>query len=410
MNQENSLWSRRHFLTAIAGSGALLALNPLHSWGFDEVDPRVAEIVSATFGIDTHNHIDVPLLSSELPGPDINISAEMRKSGLSAICATFALDYQKLNKEGESYERLLNGLSSLDSALKKNGMKRALNSEDLQKAFKKRQPIVIQSIEGSHFLEGHIERIKIAYDRGLRHITLLHDSDASVPLGDVYTNQPKFGGLTDFGTSVIKECNRLGILVDLAHASAETVDGALKVAAHPVLISHTGLDTQLGDNPQMARMMKPRLISKERAKIVANAGGVIGVWTHLSDTPLAYAQNIRALVDVVGVDHVCIGTDTKLTPAYRSPGEPGFGQQGPAKPKADNNKQPDGEKPQGNSGNQNKKRNGQGTNESWGADKTGFYYAVVDGLLKTGFNKDEIAKIGGGNFLRIFGAATKGHS
>ncbi len=97
------------------------------------------------------------------------------------------------------------------------------------------------------------------------------------------------------------------------------IDAALKVATHPVLISHTGLDTQLGQNEQMAKMMRPRLISKEQAKIVADAGGVIGVWTHLSDTPLEYAQNIRAMVDVIGIDHVCIGTDTKMTPAYRSP-------------------------------------------------------------------------------------------
>jgi hypothetical protein len=113
--------------------------------------------------------------------------------------------------------------------------------------------------------------------------------------------------------------------VDLAHCSAETVDAALKITTKPVLISHTGLDTQLGNNPRMANMMKPRLISKERAKIVADAGGVPGVWIHLADTPLAYGENVRALADIAGVDHVCIGTGTKLTPAYRSPGAPGPG-------------------------------------------------------------------------------------
>lgn len=78
-------------------------------------------------------------------------------------------------------------------------------------------------------------------------------------------------------------------------------------------------------------MMKSRLISKEQVKIVAGTGGVIGIWTHLADTPLAYAQNVRALVDVIGIDHVCIGTDTKPTPAYR----PGSGLGDPQTGKTD---------------------------------------------------------------------------
>jgi membrane dipeptidase len=231
----------------------------------------------------------------------------MKRSGLSAICMTFAVDYQKLPNPGDAYERFLNGLTSMDKQLALNNMTRALNLKDLRAAHKKHQPIVIQSVEGAHFLEGHADRVEVAYKRGLRHLGLLHDSDASVPLGDVYTNPATFGGLTAFGAEVIKECNRLGILVDLAHASADTVAAALKVTKHPVLVSHTGLDTQLGKNPNMANMMKPRLISKEHAKVVADAGGVIGVWTHLADSPLEYAQNVRALVDIIGVDHVCMG-------------------------------------------------------------------------------------------------------
>jgi len=379
-------WSRREFLAAIsvAGAGTAMMLNPLAAWAVDDVDPRVAKIVAGTIGVDTHNHIDVPLTATEVPGPNIDLAGEMKKSGLSAICMTFALDYQKLQNPGEAYDRFLNGLTAMDQQLKNNGMKRSLNMADLRAAHKDQQPTVIQSVEGGHFLEGKLERLAVAYDRGLRHLGLLHDSDASVPLGDVYTNPPRWGGLTAFGADVIKECNRLGILIDLAHADPATVDAALKLAAHPVIISHTGLDTQLGQDANFARMMKPRLISRERAKIVADAGGVIGVWTHLADTPLAYAQNVRALVDVVGIDHVCIGTDTKLTPSYR-PGGP----------------QPGG---------QNGGRPGERTNFAWQDQKFGFYYTVVDAMLKTGFTPDEIGKFGGGNFCRLFDATTAGHS
>jgi membrane dipeptidase len=127
----------------------------------------------------------------------------------------------------------------------------------------------------------------------------------------------------------------------------------------------------------MANMMRPRLISKEQAKVVADAGGVIGVWTHLTNTALEYAQNVRALVDVIGIDHVCIGTDTKLTPAYRPPGS-----------------------------GQNRDKIGGGTNQTWQDQKSGFYYAIVEAMLKTGFTADEIGKVGSDNFCRVFDAAT----
>jgi microsomal dipeptidase-like Zn-dependent dipeptidase len=327
----------------------------------------------------------------------------MKKSGLSAICMTFAVDYQKLQNPGDAYERFLNGLASMDKQLTQNNMKRSLNLADLRSAHRKHQPTVIQSVEGAHFLEGHLERLGAAYNRGLRHLGLLHDSDASVPLGDVFTNPPAFGGLTTFGADVIRECNRLGILVDLSHASADTVAAALKVASRPVLVSHTGLDTRLGQNPGMANMMRPRLISKEHAKVVADAGGVIGVWTHLADSPLEYAQNVRALVDAIGIDHVCIGTDTKLTPGNNRPGG-GPGPRPGGGPNKDSVNHHDGP---GNG--QNKGRIGERTNEAWKDQKVGFYYAVVDAMLKTGFTEDEIGKVGGGNFCRVFDAATAGH-
>ncbi|WP_255373014.1 dipeptidase [Chitinophaga sp. YR573] len=353
-----------------------------------------------------------------MPGPTIDLAGEMKQSGLSAICMTFAVDYQKLQNPGDAYERFLNGLASMDKQLEQNHMKRSLNLADLRSAHKKHQPNVIQSVEGAHFLEGHLERLGVAYNRGLRHLGLLHDNDASVPLGDVFTNPAVFGGLTAFGADVIRECNRLGILVDLSHASADTVAAALKVANRPVLVSHTGLDSRVGQNPFMANMMRPRLISKEHAKVVADAGGVIGVWTHLADSPLEYAQNVRALVDVIGIDHVCIGTDTKLTPGNNRPGG-GPGQRpggGPGKDSIKHNDGPPGdnhnEGPKGDNqhnGAPNKGRVGERTNEAWKDQKAGFYYAVVDAMLKTGFTEEEIGKVGGGNFCRVFDAATKGH-
>lgn len=386
--------SRRRFLSTTAtGAGLVLGSRLIHA---DEgPDPRVAAIVANTIGIDAHNHIDVPLTTAEMPGPNIDLRGEMKRSGLSAICMTFATDYQP----GDAYDRFLKGLASMDRQLERNGMKRSLTPADVVNAHNARQPTVIQAVEGAHFLQGRLERVEEAYRRGLRHFGLLHDSDASVPLGDVYTNPPRFNGLTAFGASVIKECNRLGILVDLAHANTQTTEMALKITTRPVIISHTGLDTQLGSDPRMAQIMRPRLIGKEQARLVANAGGLVGVWTHLSDTPLEYARNVRALADVIGIEHVCIGTDTKLTqpgnrPAGPPPGGPRPGAAGPGKTG-----------PSGPPPGPPHARIGERTNQAWANENVGFYYAVVDAMLKTGFTPDEIAKFGGGNFLRVFGFA-----
>ena len=191
--------SRREFLGASVGMGAAMVFPMPKAQAADEVDPRVAKLVASTIGVDTHNHIDVPLTADQVPGPSIDIAGEMKRSGLSAICATFAVDYQRLGAPGIAYDRFVNALKSMDAQLARNHMQRASNLKDLLAAHDKGQPTVIQSVEGGHFLEGKLERVEEAYKKGLRVLGLLHDSDASVPLGDLYTAPAHLGGLTQFG-------------------------------------------------------------------------------------------------------------------------------------------------------------------------------------------------------------------
>jgi membrane dipeptidase len=371
MNNKKA-FSRRTFINNMAGVSSIVAIISLifSCVSQKKVSP-MTKVLTTTIGIDSHNHIEVPFNSNEIANLKVDLQGSLKKSGLSAICMTFAVDRPELTKEGEAYQRFLTGLDGMDAILKDNNIKRALNLSDLKKAHKANQPIVIQSVEGGHFLEGKIERLEIAYHRGLRLLGLLHDNQFSVPLGDIYTDPAKFGGLTEFGKATIKECNRLGILVDLTHCSNDAINDALEVSTQPLLISHTGLDSRLGKDEKMAKRMMPRLISKEQAKIVANAGGVIGVWTHLSSSPLEYAQNIRAMVDVVGVDHVCIGTDTKMAI------------------------------PEGSS-----QRLGGQTNSAWENQTDGFFPTVAKAMMEAGFTEDEIIKIGGGNFCRLFDKVT----
>ncbi|MFC4233472.1 dipeptidase [Parasediminibacterium paludis] len=367
----NKEWTRRKLIKTATNASVVLLLNPFSFLTAIEPDDKVEKIVAKTIGIDTHNHLDVPFNLEQFKSQKYNLAVELKASGLTAICMTFCVDRPQLEKEGDAFSRFILSLDEMDQILKANNLTRALNYSDIKNARKVNKQIIIQSVEGGHFIEGKIERIKVAYERGLRHLGLMHDGQTSPPIGDIYTDTPQYGGLTQLGIDTIKECNRLGILVDLTHCNNESIDKALEVSTKPMLISHTGLNTKLGTNEKMAKMMMPRLISKEQAKTFANAGGVIGVWTHLAGTPLEYAKNVRALVDVVGVEHVCIGTDTKMTTPIGS-----------------------------------SDRFGKNTNQSWDNTTNGFFYTIIDALLKKGFTEKDIMQIGGENYCRIFEKAT----
>ncbi len=376
--------SRREFLTTALGASGVMLLAP--AWmnaAAGGVDPRVAQVMSKTIGIDMHNHVypagtephPRPGQSSpqaEPPqGPDLSVAEELIRSGLTAVCASFVLDFAPNTRPGDARDTFLHWLTAIDAQLEKGHMHRALNLKDLQAAHHYGQPTIVQTVEGAHFIEGHLDRVEEAYKRGVRDLQLFHERDDMVsPLGDTNTTPAHLGGLTAFGAQVVKECNRLGILVDLAHASHETVLAALKVTTQPVIVSHTSLDSRTGGNPKLAEMMRPRLISKEHAKVVADAGGVIGVWTHLADSLQDFVESVKAMVDAVGVDHTGIGTDTDLLSS----------------------------------------RVGQGTNKAWPGLTGGFFRAVVGEMLLQDFTPDDIGKVGGGNFCRVFGKATAGHA
>ncbi len=380
--------SRREFLQTSAGAvgcAMLLGSAGLVALGA-EADQRVAQVASATVGLDMHNHVypagTEPRRGPQAGGsqdgqprreeqqehaPALLLGEELKRSGLTAVCASFVLDFAPTIKPGDAREKLLSWFTAIDAQLEAAHIRRALNLRDLQRAHDQRKPTIVQTVEGAMFIEGHLNRVQEVYNRGLRHLQLLHErDDTASPLGDVNTAPAHLGGLTPFGAEVVKECNRLGIVVDLAHASHETVLAALKVATQPVIVSHTSLNSRTGGDPRMVKMMQPRLISKEHAKVVADAGGVVGVWTHLARSLPDFVQSIKSMVDAIGVDHVGIGSDTDLLSS----------------------------------------RVGSGTNRAWPGLTGGFFDAVIGEMLRQGFTRDEIARIGGGNYCRVFGTVT----
>ena len=330
-------------------------------------DPRVAKIVAETMSVDMHNHVypagtqQGPQRGGD-PGPTLSLAEELKLSGLTAISAGFALDRAGNTKPGDARVNFLRWLDAMDAELTKARVSRALNLKDLRTAQDRGQKAIVQTVEGAHFIEGHVERIEEAYRRGLRHLQLLHDSnDMVAPLGDI-NGGTSLGGLTPIGVDVIKECNRLKILVDMAHGSSATLLAALKIAKQPIIVSHSSLDVWTNANSRMAS----RSIAKDDAKALADAGGVLGVWTKGTNTLAEFVRNIKMVADEIGVDHVGIGTDDDLLSS----------------------------------------RPGTGLNRAWPEMSGGFFPVVVGEFLRQGFTSSEIAKISGGNFGRVFGAVT----
>jgi membrane dipeptidase len=130
-------WSRRKFIACVTGAGSAISVNPFSSWATYEIDPKIAAIVAKTMAIDTHNHIDVPAKMAELPETKIDLLSEMKKSGLSAICMTFAVDRPKLTEPGQAYERFVNGLDAMDKFLKTNTMTRSITYQIYNQLIKK---------------------------------------------------------------------------------------------------------------------------------------------------------------------------------------------------------------------------------------------------------------------------------
>lgn len=204
-------------------------------------------------------------------------------------------------KPGEAiadYERQIGDLRALTAH---DGLGHANDVAGIYAAKRKHKTAAIYSVEGGDFIEDKLDRVHRAYTDGVRAITIVHYRVNQI--GDIQTEAPVHNGLTALGKAIVREMNKTGIIVDLAHATFDDTKDALEVSDKPVMISHTNLMT--------AENKHPRLITGKHADIVADHGGLIGaVPSGIGQTSFGdYIDSIMRLVDRVGVNHVAIGTD-----------------------------------------------------------------------------------------------------
>ena len=177
----------------------------------------------------------------------------------------------------------------------------ASSPQAVMRAKRRVQIALMPALEGADGLEGKIENLYKLHDQGLRLLQLVHFR--ANELGYIQTPPFQAGGLTDFGKDVIRECNRLGIIIDLAHAHKQTTLDAVRVSADPIIFSHTGVK---------ALYEADRCLDDDEIKAIASTGGLIGIWPSSSFKNIdVMIQHIDYVKNLVGIDHLCIGSDLR---------------------------------------------------------------------------------------------------
>src|SRR5437899_408579 len=286
---------------------ALMAASPL----FCLPVPAMAQAGDGT-AVDIHSHAGNLTRASYGRDTLLDVASPMRKGGMSVICLAIVADspiIQLLSgrlrpsrepKPGELYDWSKTTFAKLHELARGQSMPIIRTAAELRAA-RAGQPSVLVTSEGADFLEGKIERLDEAYQRWqLRQLQLTHYRPNE--LGDIQTEPAVRGGLTDFGVEVIRRCNALGIVVDVAHGTFDLVKRAVASTTKPLVLSHTGLSDR--PNPWT------RSITTEHARAIASVRGVIGIWPVTQAATLqSYADSIARMVDAVGVDYVGVGTD-----------------------------------------------------------------------------------------------------
>jgi len=268
----------------------------------------------ATDGLsaDIHSHAGNLIRASYGRDSLTDVAGSMRKGGLSVMCLAIVADSPVISlsgsrirpnrtpRPGELYDFSKVQFGKVHEIARTQSMPIVRTGGDLR-AVRSTQPAVIVTSEGGDWLEGRIERLDEAYQRWqLRQLQLTHYRPNE--LGDIQTEPAEKGGLTDFGAAVIQRCNQLGIVVDVAHGTFDLVKRAVTTTTKPIVLSHTALS----DRPSPWT----RLITSDHARAVASGRGVIGIWPVTQAANVSsYADSISRMVDVVGVDCVGIGTD-----------------------------------------------------------------------------------------------------
>jgi membrane dipeptidase len=181
----------------------------------------------------------------------------------------------------------------------------AVTAADVERIFKSRRIASLIGMEGGHSIDNSLATLRMFHALGARYLTLTHNSN--IPWADAGTDKPRLGGLSKFGEEVVREMNRLGMLVDLSHTSPQTMEDAIRVSEAPIIFSHAdarGIRDHGRNVPDSVLATLPK-----------NGGVVMVTFVpgFLTAEPRASLADVANHMDhvrqVAGADHVGIGGD-----------------------------------------------------------------------------------------------------
>jgi membrane dipeptidase len=223
--------------------------------------------------VDTHNDVTTPMtnddydLSGTPPVPYRTSIARMKQGGLTAEFFSLYIKPWYV-AHGGAARRTLDMIDSVYRSVERhpNDLMFATISTDIRRAKREGKIACLMGIEGGHAIENSLPTLREFYRLGVRYMTLTWNNTND--WADAGRGERKHKGLSDFGKEVVKEMNRLGMLVDVSHVSDETMSDALEVSKAPIFASHSS-----------ARALSnvPRNIPNELLRRIAKNGGVVQI-------------------------------------------------------------------------------------------------------------------------------------
>lgn len=270
----------------------------------------------------------VPVLQNLLPRPngdDLRMDTDIRRLRAGGVDAQFfsIFAHPSYLPRG-SKQRALDMIAVVHQQVARHpdDLLLAHGVADVRDAASQDKIAVLMGLEGGHAIEDELANLREFYDLGVRYMTLTWSNTQN--WADSSNDEARHGGLTEFGRDVVREMNRLGMIVDVSHVSDDTFFDVLEVTRAPVMASHSSARA-IADHP--------RNMSDDMLRAMGRNGGVVminfsenfidpdkaGIWPSVrhwvsnvgwKDTPFELlVDHIEHVVRVAGVDHVGLGSD-----------------------------------------------------------------------------------------------------
>ena len=312
---------KRALMFTLALSTLLAICIPVNAQ--ETLEQRIERILSVVPLIDGHNDLPGQIRDIQSPDGDVGLydlrqttsgDTDLPRLRTGMVGAQFWSVHVSVDEPAPARQQL----EQIDIAHRifetyPDELEFAGSASDIQRVFGAGKIASLLGIEGGHVIENSLGALRAFYRAGVRYMGLTHFSNTD--WADSSTDEVVNDGLSPFGEEVVREMNRMGMLVDLAHTSPATMSDALNLVEAPVIFSHAGARA-LADHPRNV----PDSILK---RLTDNGGVVMQVfyppYISVEDSVASIssvADHIEHIRSVAGIDHVGIGSDFDGIPTY----------------------------------------------------------------------------------------------